>query len=173
MAGCERRYTRKNAVHNLGPVKDLLSSMQHIASKKMLVIRDDGGWAAMSTSCTYDGCDLTFQDTTLLCPCCRSLYDHGGSVLRGKATVGLSWYQISYSEGSLFADSGKPVDPSIRFTTPKLEAALKKLREKLQQNPNLLKDGSVPRIIRELPEKSLGNMGDAQYEKNAEFNSGD
>ena len=166
LAACHKNYNRKAAVHRLGPVKDLLSAKQHNSAKRLLVIRDGGGWAALSTSCTYDGCDLTFQDSTLLCPCCRSLYDHMGIVMQGPASANLSWYEISYSEGNLFADSGKPVDASSRFTNPQLEAALKKLQEKLLANPNLLQDGTVPRIIRELPEKSFGNMGDAQYERN-------
>ena len=163
--GCERHYDRPAAQLKLGPVKDLLSSKQHIASKKILVIRDDGGWAALGTICTYDGCDLTFQDDTLLCPCCRSLFDHMGNLLRGPARNSLSWYEVSYSDGNLFADSGKPVASSARFTTPQLEAALAKLREKLQENPTLLQDGTIPKILRELPEKSIGNIGDAQYEK--------
>ena len=166
LAACHRGYQRKPELVNLGPVKDLLSATQHIASKKVLVFRDDNGWAALGTSCSHDGCDLTFQDDTLLCPCCRSLYRHTGEVLRGPAKQNMVWYEISYSDGNLLADTGKQVDAKTRFTTPQLEAALKKLREKLQENPNLLQDGSVPRIIRELPEKNLGNLGDAQYERN-------
>ncbi len=168
-SGCRRNYTRhgqrKPEQLKLGAVKDLLSAKQHIATKKLLVIRDDSGWAALSTACTYEGCDLTFQDETLLCPCCRSLFDHLGNVLRGPAAASLSWYEISYSDGALFADSGKPVEPTRRFSTPQLEAALKKLQEKLKENPNLMQDGTVPKIIRELPDKSYGNLGDAQRDR--------
>ena len=163
--GCKPPYSRPAAELNLGPVKDLLSTKQHIAKRKILVIRDDNGWAALSTSCNYEGCDLTFQDETLLCPCCRSLYDHSGHLLRGPSKSSLSWYEVTYRDGNLWANSGKPVEEKTRFTTPQLEAALKKLREKLQENPNLLQDGTVPKIIRELPEKQFGNMGDAQYER--------
>jgi hypothetical protein len=73
--GCERhRYVRPAGELDLGAVKDLLYTRVHNHVKAVLLSRDADGWSALSTRCTYRGCDLTFQEPVLLCPCSKTRF---------------------------------------------------------------------------------------------------
>lgn len=133
--GCERhRYVRPGEELDLGTVRELLYSVVHVRTKSILVFRDADGWRALSTRCSYNGCDLTYQEPILLCPCCRSTFDMDGVPERGGlARRNLPWVKIEYKEGHLFAQPGEIVSSRTRFTTPEIEEAIRKLRERIKQ----------------------------------------
>jgi len=131
--GCEKKYLRPAGDHNLGLVQDLLYARQLIRERQMLVTRDAKGWAAMSTQCSYEGCELSYQDQRFLCLCCGSSFDHNGNVQLGPAKSNLPYFQVRYVEGKLYADSGKLVSPEARFTTPELEKAIGSLSERIRK----------------------------------------
>ena len=137
-SGCERRYQRAGANHVLGEVQYLLFPKKHIRERALLLFRDDGGWSVLSTQCTHEGCDLTYQDQVLLCSCCESVFRHDGMVLRGPAKDPLPFYSISYRDNKLYADGSKIVGADYRFTTPEIERAVKDLRARI------LKEGIGP-----------------------------
>jgi Rieske Fe-S protein len=125
---CERhKYIReeeqKEMELDLGPVKELLFTQTHLPLKSILLYRDINGWSALSTRCTYEGCDLTYQEPILLCPCCFSTYDmftglpHEGST----ATRDLPWFEVTYKAGHLYAHPGKRVDRKWRLLLLKLK----------------------------------------------------
>ena len=157
LASCDRhKYIRSKAQVglelDLGSVKSLLFSIVHVPLKSTLVFRDLDGWRALSTRCTYEGCDLTFQDQqqVLFCPCCKSAFETSGKPFEGSsAKSSLPWMEIFYKEGHLYARPDKVVDEKYRFTTPKIEEAVKKLR--LQVRDEKVADGT------KIPESLLGS----------------
>jgi hypothetical protein len=130
LPGCKKKYQRVDMEHDLGPVYSLIYPEQFIRERAILVIRDGAGWAAMSTRCVKEGCELSYQDQTFLCLCCSSIYDHAGRVLRGTATGRLPYFKVSYRDEHLFADSANVVSYTERFTTPELETAFRRVRER-------------------------------------------
>jgi nitrite reductase/ring-hydroxylating ferredoxin subunit len=157
LGGCKRhKYIRSEAQKgielDLGTVKSLLYTVVHIPLKSVLVFRDMDGWRALSTRCTYEGCDLTFQDQqqVLFCPCCKSAYNTSGRPFEGsKASTNLPWMEIFYKEGHLYARPDKVVDEKYRFIDPQIEAAVRKL--KMQVRDEKVADGT------KIPESLLGS----------------
>ena len=145
--GCKSGYTRAAAELNLGEVKDLLYNQQMVRDRDILVNRDQQGWSAMSTQCTKEGCALSYQEERLLCTCCGSIYDHFGSVLKGPAEIPLPYFEIKYSDGNLFADSGKVVSSSYRFINSELEETIARLEERIKKEGT--RAGSqIPEILK-------------------------
>lgn len=159
--GCTRhRYVRPAGELDLGTVRELLYSVVHVRSKAILVFRDTDGWRALSARCTYVGCDLTFQEPILLCPCCKSQFDMTGAPLMGSlATEALPWIQVSYrkEEGHLYADPGKVVPATARFTTPEIEEAIRSLRERVKEE-GLADEVKVPPLLQGSGDGEPGTM---------------
>ena len=132
--GCTRhRYIRDAKELDLGTVRELLYTRLHIRSKAILLFRDADGWSALSTRCTYRGCDLTYQEPVLLCPCCRTRYTLEGVPYQGfAATESLPWVDVYYREGHLFANPGKIREAKFRFTTPEIELAIRKVKARIK-----------------------------------------
>lgn len=170
--GCDRRYDRPGGYHDLGEVRNLLLKEQHIRERSFLVFRDARGWSAMSTRCTREGCDLTyegfdnrFQVETLVCACCGAIFDHRGRVVKGPASEPLPYFEITYESRHLYANSNNRVEPSYRFTTPELEQAVIRLTEETSseedsqiQVPKALlgSDDEQPPVVTEDPTPPAG-----------------
>ncbi len=133
ICGCKRKYSRPPGDYNLGSVQDLLYTQQLVRDRDILVTRDQEGWAAMSTQCSYEGCALSYQDERFLCTCCGSSFDHLGKILKGPAIDPLPYFAVRYVDGNLYADSGKIVSLETRFTTPELEEAIARLAERIKK----------------------------------------
>lgn len=154
LTGCKRRYERPYGELYLGPVSSLLYTQQFVRDRAILVFRDDEGWSSLSTRCSHEGCELSYQDEQLVCMCCGSYFSINGRVKKGPATEALPWFEMRYGDGGLYAISGKPVDAKYRFTTPELSQALNRLMDRIE------KDGG--RIGGRIPQELLG-------EKDPEF----
>ncbi len=152
LVSCKQAYHRPAGEHDMGDVGDLLYSEQHNRPRALLIFRDDQGWSALSTQCSHDGCDLTYQDQMLVCSCCQSKYDKQGRVVHGPSEEALPFFEIRYKDNHLYANSAKIVDENYRFTTPEIEAAIAALRERVK------KEG-VRTVVR-IPEILLGNAGE-------------
>jgi hypothetical protein len=140
----KREEEQKDLELDLGPVKTLLYTQIHIPVKAVLLFRDIDGWSALSTRCTYHGCDLTFQEPILLCPCCKSQFGMDGQAYAGGvATRPLPWVEVNYKHGHLYAYPGKVVDSKKRFTTPEIEAAVRKLKLQIR-DPNIASEAKIP-----------------------------
>lgn len=154
--GCKRhRYVRQNEQKgvelDLGPVKTLLFNQVHVPIKSVFVTRDLDGWKAMSTRCTYEGCDLSinFEQQMMHCPCCKSEFTiEGIPYTDSKASDPLPYMEIFYKEGHLYARADKAVDKSYKFVDKKIEDAIRKL--KLHVRDQKIKDGA------EIPAPLLG-----------------
>lgn len=163
-SGCERhRYIRPAGELDLGPVKDLLYDVSNRKESSSLVFRDINGWAALSTRCTYRGCDLTYQEPVvgtalLLCPCCRTRYRLSGQPFDGwPATHPLPWMKIYYRDGHLYTDAGKHVGQKERFTTKEIEEAIQELRRRIKEKD--ISDGvKIPEVLMGKGDGELGGM---------------
>lgn len=87
----------------------------------------------MSTRCSYEGCDLTYEPQLFSCPCCGSRFAFDGRVINGPATEPLPWFQVSYRDNHLYADSGQLRPPEARYSTPEIEEAIAKLRQAIAE----------------------------------------
>ena len=158
-AGCNRhRFVRPAEELDLGSVRELLYSQVHVPARAALVFRDINGWRALSTRCTYIPCDLTYQDPVLLCPCCRSRFDLEGRRLQGAlAPDDLPWMEMSYKDGRLYADPGKIVPSTYRFTTPEIEASIKLLRERIKEE-GVGDEAKIPETLLGEGDRDSGKM---------------
>ena len=147
LIACDNRhFVRPGKQFDMGVVRSLLHPQLHISEKQLLLYRDAEGWSVMSTRCTYDGCDLTFQTDQLLCSCCGSEYSHKGEVFKGPTSHNLPWYEIFYKKTHLYADSAKVVSPSYRFTTPEIERALEQIGVKIRSK-EIKPPSEIPEIL--------------------------
>jgi nitrite reductase/ring-hydroxylating ferredoxin subunit len=148
LTSCKDGYTRPASEFNLGLVQDLLYNQQLVREKDILVYRDDGGWSALSTQCSHEGCALSYQEERFLCTCCGSAFDHAGKVIKGPARNPLPYFEVRYADGNLYADSSRIVKADYRFTTPELEEAIQRLSERIK------KEGT--RVGSQIPDILLG-----------------
>ena len=139
----ERVFVRRPEHHPLGKITDLLAGKQHVRASAMLVIRDDNGWAALSTRCTFDGCDLSYQNKTLSCACCGSYFDHSGNTVYGPAKLPLPWYRVDFRNKLFYALGDHVVAQDERFSTAELEAQYQRLIAKYK-TPNYSR---IPKIL--------------------------
>lgn len=161
---CERhRYIRPAEELDLGPVKDLLYDVSNQRNTSTIVFRDINGWSALSTRCTYRGCDLTYQQPVvgtplLLCPCCRTRFRMTGEPYEGwPATRALPWFAVSYRDGHLYADTSKHVSAKTRFTTKEIEEAIRELRRRIKDK-EISDDVVIPEVLMGKGDRELGGM---------------
>jgi Rieske Fe-S protein len=66
--------------------------------------------AAVSSQCTYDGCQLPLSGNGVYtCPCCGSQFDQYGNVLRGPASQPLTAYTAQLNAGVITISFGTAV----------------------------------------------------------------
>ncbi len=157
--GCERhRFIRPADELDLGPVKELLYSRVHIPEKAVLVYRDVDGWAGLSTRCSYHGCDLTYQEPVLLCPCCRTRFGLDGIPYPNSvAKRPLPWIDLYYRDGHLYGNPGVVRPAKFRFTTPEIEEAMRKLRAEVHIE-QLADELHVPEFLKGKGDEEPGVM---------------
>jgi cytochrome b6-f complex iron-sulfur subunit len=54
-------------------------------TERLALMRDDGGFYALSLICTHLGCTVAVTENDLSCPCHGSRFDRQGNVLTGPA----------------------------------------------------------------------------------------
>ena len=69
-----------------------------------IIIANAGGsnWVALSSACTHSGCTVNYnaQNQNFPCPCHGSVFNTGGGVVNGPATVPLKQYTVT-KEGNI------------------------------------------------------------------------
>jgi len=101
------------AARRIGRPDDFpVGSKRFLADTLAYVIRDEAGLRAISARCTHLGCATNVVDWGFVCPCHGSKFDPQGNVLRGPATVALSWFKLSLApDGTLVLDVREQVPP--------------------------------------------------------------
>ncbi len=71
----------------------------------------DGGFLALSTTCTHLGCTVQYKskENKFLCPCHASAFDKTGNVLAPPATRALDILPITIDNGVIMVDISNPV----------------------------------------------------------------
>jgi nitrite reductase/ring-hydroxylating ferredoxin subunit len=63
-------------------------------NERLALMRDDGGFYALSLVCTHLGCTVTVTEDDLACPCHGSRFDRQGKVLKGPADRSLERLKV-------------------------------------------------------------------------------
>ena len=92
-------------------------SVISIPRRRMYVLADAKGVAAVSTVCPHLGCVVArHDDGGYTCPCHGSKFDTTGKVTGGPSPRGLIWNEISLGpDGRLIVDASREVSPNTRF----------------------------------------------------------
>ena len=140
----------------MGDLDQFFFTKVFLPDQKLMIFRDNEGWYALCTRCTYDGCDLSYQGKSLFCTCCGSIYSTNGQVLKKPSKRSLPWYELTFEENQLYVNTEKVVSSSYRFTTPELEDILKRLQVEIREQR--IGDVDVPKDIMGTESKPVRSM---------------
>jgi len=70
-----------------------------VVAQGIIVANTAGGYVALDSTCTHQGCTIGYSSTAnnFPCPCHGSVYSVTGSVVNGPTTVALKSYSVSKS----------------------------------------------------------------------------
>ncbi len=100
---------RKNStIKILGNVEDFpLNSVTPDRINKLYLIREkDGGFLALSLTCSHLGCSVIWDETKnqFICPCHASSFDRVGNVLSSPAPRPLDYFPVVIEAGKVTVD---------------------------------------------------------------------
>lgn len=85
-------------------------AVSFLAEIRTFLVREDGGFRAMSGVCTHLGCTVNHVGSGYKCPCHGSVFDEQGRVLSGPAPRALDSYALALTrDGRLVVDRGQTV----------------------------------------------------------------
>jgi cytochrome b6-f complex iron-sulfur subunit len=97
----------------VGAVKDFpLSSVTAFKRGHFYLVRlADGGFLALSRTCTHLGCTVPWdeKEKKFICPCHASVFDITGSVLRSPAPRALDIYPVSIDHDIVKVDTARRI----------------------------------------------------------------
>jgi cytochrome b6-f complex iron-sulfur subunit len=86
-----------------------IGSVTPIPEARALILRDEVGFYALSSSCTHLGCTLGTEASPFECPCHGSRFNQDGFVIRGPAIRPLTGLELTLAQdGRLLVDVGTP-----------------------------------------------------------------
>ncbi len=89
----------------------------YVAEARAYLLRDSGGYFALSAVCTHLGCLVDERNPGFQCPCHDSRYDDQGRNLTGPAPRPLDHLAIAWThEGDLVIDPGLVVSAEERLS---------------------------------------------------------
>ncbi len=86
--------------------ESVLTVLPDGTDQPVFVLTDaQGGYTALSSTCTHLGCTVEVGSTNLVCPCHGSTFDRQGRVMKGPAEEALPRYQTRLTpDGVLIVD---------------------------------------------------------------------
>ncbi len=88
-----------------------------LAERNVFILRESGGFRALSAICTHLGCIVSQDEEGFLCPCHGSKFDNLGKVLSGPAPKALEWLRIDMApDGQLMVDTNQKVNIDDVYT---------------------------------------------------------
>lgn len=102
----------------LGPVADFPVGATVRTLERLVIVRDEAGFGAMSLRCTHQECLVAYGGPAqpIECPCHGAQFTAEGVVLRGPAPVDLPWYEVRVTpRGILEVFVGVIVPRTTRF----------------------------------------------------------
>lgn len=106
------------AIVPLGPAASYPHGATVRRIERLVVVRDKGGFGAMSLRCTHQECLVNYGGSGEIsrCPCHGATFSPTGRVLSGPAPRDLPWYAVSISSsGILEVTIGAVVPPDQRY----------------------------------------------------------
>lgn len=102
---------------NVGKPEDYpVGTRISLDDRRICIVRENKGLAAISTTCTHLGCIVSASETGFSCPCHGSRYDQDGNVAAGPAPKALSWYKVSLApNGELEVDKDAEIEPGTYY----------------------------------------------------------
>ncbi len=82
-----------------------------VRGKFYLARLDNGGFLALSRTCTHLGCTVPWvaDENRFVCPCHSSAFDLNGDVLAPPAPRAMDLFEVSISNGQVSVDTGKRI----------------------------------------------------------------
>ena len=102
---------RPETVFSIGSPNDFPPGSHRLFQReRVLIVRDERGFRALSTVCTHLGCTITLMEWGFSCPCHGSKFDSEGVNFAGPAPRPLPCFQLGLSpEGQLIVDTRRTV----------------------------------------------------------------
>jgi cytochrome b6-f complex iron-sulfur subunit len=78
-------------------------------NKYFLVRNEDGGFLALSLTCSHLGCSVLWEEEKkqFICPCHSSAFDKLGNVIKSPAPRALDYFPVSIKAGKVMIDTGQ------------------------------------------------------------------
>jgi cytochrome b6-f complex iron-sulfur subunit len=109
-----RKFQKENPTSSIkvaGNVEDFAvnSVIADRINKYFLIRTSDGGFLALSITCSHLGCSVIWDDEKkqFICPCHSSSFDKMGNVLNSPAPRPLDYYPVSINAGKVLVDTGQ------------------------------------------------------------------
>ncbi len=104
-------------VYKLGdPSQFAVGAVQKFEDGNFFLYREEGGFHAISATCTHLGCIVASTDAGFACPCHGSRFAKDGSVVGGPAPAALPWLEIALApDGQLQVNAESSVPKGTRF----------------------------------------------------------
>jgi Rieske Fe-S protein len=100
------------------PAEFPVGAVTTIPEARAVLIHDEGGFYALTASCTHLGCTLGTEASPLECPCHGSRFNEQGLVVHGPASRPLTALMLSLtSDGRILVDCGSPAPIDQRLPT--------------------------------------------------------
>ena len=93
-----------------------LSTAAYVAAARAYLAQDEGGYYAVSATCTHLGCLVEEAGAGLLCPCHGSRFTEDGAIVNGPALRPLPHFSVTRSPaGDLVIDPNVVVAAGVRL----------------------------------------------------------
>jgi cytochrome b6-f complex iron-sulfur subunit len=109
-----KKFQKENPASNIkvaGNVEDfsINSVTADRINKYFLVRNEDGGFLALSITCSHLGCSVLWEEDKkqFICPCHSSAFDKLGNVINSPALRALDYYDVSIEAGKVLIDTGQ------------------------------------------------------------------
>lgn len=78
-------------------------------NKYFLIRREDGGFLALSLTCSHLGCTVLWEEEKkqFICPCHSSAFDKTGNVINSPAPRPLDFFPVSINAGKVMVNTGQ------------------------------------------------------------------
>ena len=78
-------------------------------NKYFLIRREDGGFLALSLTCSHLGCTVLWEEKKkqFICPCHSSAFDKTGNVINSPAPRPLDYFPVSINAGKVMVNTGQ------------------------------------------------------------------
>jgi Rieske Fe-S protein len=95
-----------------------VGSLTPVPEARALLLHDERGFFALSSTCTHLGCTLGTDASPLECPCHGSRFNQQGQVTHGPASQSLCLFELSLtSDGRILLNTGATVAPEARLSS--------------------------------------------------------